>query len=136
MKLGEFRGNNAHSNKDHGLRIWSGAGGHHPRVDACAAISESNEPVQALYTEFTGWKNGRNGIMAGKMGAAVFYDLILADNELAGFEVELDDNAVDNIGYLDTALIIGKTDNNSVAPYTAPHGVITPRSERYWIKNV
>ena len=70
------------------------------------------------------------------MGACVFKNLILADNDLAGFEVEVDSNESDNVGYLDGALIIGKTDANSVAPFSAPHGVITPRTERYWIKNV
>ena len=70
------------------------------------------------------------------MGAVVFQDLILADNDLAGFEVEVDDNETDNVGYLDGALIIGKTDANSGPTFSAPHGVITPRTERYWIKNV
>ena len=70
------------------------------------------------------------------MGAAIFTDLVLADNKWAGFEVEQDGNDVDNVGYLDGALIIGRTTANSATFDAAPHGLITPRTERYWMKNV
>ena len=128
MKLGEFRENKSHSNYDHGLRIWPE---HHPRQDACKDILPGdNDAIEALYSDFTSWKNGRNGVMGGKLGACVFRDLTLADNELAGFEVEEDDNAVDNMGYLDGAIIIGKTAGNDDDFTAAPHGVITGRTER------
>ena len=74
--------------------------------------------------------------MGGELGAVRFQDLELADNAIAGFEVELDVNEDCDIGYLDGAVIIGRTNDNIGKSVTAPHGIITPRSENYWIKNV
>jgi len=48
----------------------------------------------------------------------------------------LDVNDDCDIGYLDGAVIIGRTNTNIGKFKTAPHGIITPRSENYWIKNV
>ena len=89
-----------------------------------------------MYEDFTSWKNGYNGVMGGALGKVVFRDLVLADNEVAGFEVESDENTAENEGYLDGALIVGRTTANIGFFNSAPHGVITPRSERYSIKNV
>ena len=100
--------------------------------------------------------------MGGKLGAVVFRDLILSDNLVAGFEVEEDVNTKNlalsdtgaGKGFLDGAIIIGFNVENAGAafggetcgvfglslfpprPHIASLGVITPRSERYWIKNV
>ena len=74
------------------------------------------------------------------MGHAIFSNLVLADNLVAGFEVEEDMNAEADMGSLDGALIIGMTHANNdlygVYYLGQMHGVIVPRTERYWIKNV
>ena len=133
-KLGEFRLNKAHSNARYGLRIH---GGHSPRVDACGAIDPVTNPVlTAEYQSFEAWLNGRDGVIGGELGAVVFKDLILETNVLAGFEVEKDVNSGELVGYLEGATIIGYNPNRNVVFDEAPHGVITPRTERYWIKDV
>ena len=70
--------------------------------------------------------------MAGAMGACVWRDLTLADNRLVNFEVELDANCDEcaGYGYLDGALIIGKTLNNPDIQDWASYGIVTARSER------
>ena len=82
--------------------------------------------------------NGRNGVIGHTLGAVVFKEIILESNLIAGFEIEEDGNNVELIGYVDSAVIIGRNPNRSnvLNLETAPHGVITPRTERYWIKNV
>lgn len=143
-KLGGFEDNTAHSNAMYGLRIWCT---HSPRESACADVSDTNPVVTAHYHGFRGWKNGRNGVIGGSLGAVVFSDLVLSDNLVAGFEVERDINAEDcaagvdgsGIGYLDGACIIGRNPANlgdDEISSVAPHGIITPRTERYSIKNV
>ena len=78
--------------------------------------------------------------MGGALGAVVWSDLTLADNRLVGFEVELDANCEEcaGRGYLDGALIIGRTPDNydPLVDVWAPHGLVTARSERQWIRNV
>ena len=81
--------------------------------------------------------NGRNGVIGGILGAVVFKDLTLESNVIAGLDVEKDGNSDALMGYLDGAVIIGKNPNRHT-PFGdhSPHGVITPRTERYWVKNV
>ena len=90
--------------------------------------------------------------MGGAMGAVVFSQLTLSDNMVAGFEVEEDINPTDyanghdgsDIGRLDGATIVGRNPANAGTADTAAAealcyaalGVITPRTERYWVKNV
>ena len=94
----------------------------------------ATEVVTAEYKEFTSWKNGRNGITAGALGAVVWSDLTLADNRLVNFEVELDANCEEcaGVGYLDGALIVGRTIDNikTGAPVWSSYGIVTARSER------
>ena len=133
-KLGEFRLNKAHSNSKYGLRIHKTFS---PRVDACDDVDSVDNPaLTAEFQSFEGWLNGRNGVIGGDLGAVVFKNLTLETNVLSGFEVERDVNLAAEIGYLDGAVIIGKNTNRNVPFDEAPHGVITPRTERYWIKNV
>ena len=67
----------------------------------------------------------------------VFERLYLLDNCVAGFEVEMDGNTEAGVGYLDKAVIVGKTTaNGDNFEECAPHGAIMPRTERYTIKNV
>lgn len=64
--LGEFRGNVAHSNVRYGLRVFHG---HIPRTISCDPISATNPAIPAIYEDFTGWKNGRNGAIFEKVGS-------------------------------------------------------------------
>ena len=147
-KLGGFEDNTAHSNAMYGLRIWST---HSPRKLACDDVSAGNPVVTAHYHGFKGWKNGRNGVIGGSLGAVVFSDLVLSDNLVAGFEVERDINAEDGetcvdgsapenrVYGLDGACIIGRDPANpgdDQISSVAPHGIITPRTEGYSIRNV
>ena len=82
--------------------------------------------------------NGRNGVIGHTLGAVVFKEIILESNVIAGFEIEEDGNEEELIGYVDSAVIIGRNTNRSnvLNLTSAPHGVIAPRTERYWFKNV
>ena len=60
----------------------------------------------------------------------------MADNVLAGIEIERDVNAGEGIGYVDGALIVGRTTANSASFSASPHGLISPRTDRWWVKNV
>ena len=68
------------------------------------------------------------------MGAVVWKDLTLADNRLVNFEVEVDANCEECVGYgyLDGALIVGRTIANPEDPVQdwASYGIVTARSER------
>ena len=68
-QLGEFRGNVAHSVAKYGLRIFHG---HSPRTYPCRSVSTANPVITAYYKDFLGYKNGRNGVMGGEIGAVVF----------------------------------------------------------------
>jgi hypothetical protein len=61
----------------------------------------------------------------------------LADNILAGFEVELSDTLIDGYAMLNGALIIGRSDNADDYTLEAPsHGIIGPRTENFQVHNV
>jgi len=64
--LGEFNGNVAHSSGRYGLRIFHF---HYPRQKPCSPYSDTNLPVPAVYENYTGYKNGRNGAIAAMVGA-------------------------------------------------------------------
>ena len=98
MKLGEFTDNVAHTNGRYGLRIFRG---HVPRKYPCRGLSfDSDTPedpyhqnpiITAEYKNFLGYKNGRNGAIAERVGDVRFIDFKTADNILAGIEFSLTD---------------------------------------------
>jgi hypothetical protein len=96
-RVGEFRGNSAHSVGRYGLRIFHNM---NPRKFPCHGISSSNPAIPAIMTDFTGWKNGRNGAIAGNVGAVVFDNFKVIDNLLAGIEFEIMLNG-DGAAYVD-----------------------------------
>ena len=51
-----------------------------PRKYACAGYADWNPAITANFTDFTGWKNGRNGAIAGTVGAVVFDNFKVIDN--------------------------------------------------------
>lgn len=65
-KLGQFKGNVAHSLPNYGLRIFHG---HSPRTQPCKGISDTNPTIQAYYEDFLAYKCKRNGVIGGNLGA-------------------------------------------------------------------
>jgi len=84
--VGEWRDNHAHSNGRYGLRIFHNMV---PRRFSCGGINGHRNPsVTANFNGMTSWKNGRNGAIGGGLGDVRFNDFKVADNLLAGVEVE------------------------------------------------
>jgi hypothetical protein len=144
-KLGEFRDNVAHSVKHYGLRIFHG---HDPHERPCAGNVfdqekyyagenpyEGNNPITAVYENFLGYKNGRNGVMSEDMGAVVFKNIKTADNGLAGVEVNKVISVWDNMARLEDAVLVGQTTNNAEAT-GSPHGIIAPQRDGWRAVNV
>ena len=44
--------------------------------------------LTAYYEDFLGYKNGRNAVIGGEMGAVVWRNIIAIDSGLAGIEIE------------------------------------------------
>jgi hypothetical protein len=149
-RLGEFRGNVAHSNQRYGLRIFHT---HIPRTRPCDPIIfddsnplavgapyPSNPAITAVYQDFVAWKNGRNGAIAEFTGAVIWKNFKVADNLRCGLEWSAPDDSVmkKGISYIDGAVIIGKSGNTEDAlEKAAPIGLITPRGNEYWsAKNI
>ncbi len=67
----------------------------------------------------------------------IFDNFKLADNILAGFEVELTDTLVDGYAMLRNSLVIGRSDNaDEMTNSTFSHGVMGPRTEGFQVHNV
>jgi len=143
-RVGEFRGNTAHSCGRYGLRIFHNM---IPRKYPCKPITydhsnttdpwHQNPPITAYFTNFTGWKNGRNGAIAEKVGDVRFIDFKTADNLLAGIEFSLTDDHGDNTTRIDNALVIGRSNNSELAlEVSEPYGIIGPRTENFRVDNV
>jgi hypothetical protein len=140
-KLGEFRGNHAHSMGRYGLRVFHG---HVPRKFPCKPVSyDYNNPedpyhqnplVTANYVDFTGWKCNRNGAITGDVGDVRLINFKVADNILAGLEYEKVVDVKDNKAQIIDALVIGRSENTEpLLDAASPHGIITPRSEYFTI---
>lgn len=118
-KLGEFRGNTAHSNGRYGFRIFHNL---MSRKYPCEPIEYDHDKPDDPYHKnpiivnnfynFTGWKNKRNGAILGKVGASIIHNFKVADNQLAGIEFELTDMSYENGAMVKDALIIGKSNNH------------------------
>jgi hypothetical protein len=85
-----------------------------------------------VFENFRSWKNKRNGAIALDIGAVRFENFKVADNILAGMEVELTDNVRDGEARIDGALVIGHTDNaDELTDAATSHGIIGPRTEGF-----
>ena len=142
--LGEFKGNVAHSNGRYGLRIFHGLV---PREFPCKALFynasnpadpyASNHLITATFEDYTGYKNGRNGAIFETVGDVRCVNFKTADNILAGIEYSLTDQTVEGTAQINGALIIGRSENaDSTTLGASPHGIITPRTENFIVKNV
>jgi len=138
-RVGEFKGNHAHSNGRYGLRIFHNMV---PRTYPCQPITydhekeddpwHNNPPITAKFSDLTSWKNGRNGAIAERVGDVRFLNFKTADNILAGIEFSLTAEYGDATTRIDGALIVGKTANSEVRLENAsPFGIITPRTENF-----
>ena len=138
-RVGEFRGNHAHSCGRYGLRIFHNMV---PRTYPCQAISYDvnntadpfwqNPLITANFYDLTSWKNGRNGAIAERVGDVRFHNFKTADNILAGIEFSLTHETGDVRAQISNALIIGKTSNtDDRLEWASPHGIITPRTEDF-----
>ena len=143
-RVGEFRGNTAHSCGRYGLRIFHNM---IPRKFPCKPFVydhanttdpwHKNPPITAHFTNFTGWKNGRNGAIAERVGDVRWSDFKVADNLLAGIEFSLTDAYGDNTTRIENALIIGRTNNSELAlEVSEPYGIINPRTENFRHDNI
>jgi hypothetical protein len=91
-----------------------------------------NPLIPAVFTNFTSFKNRRNGAIALDIGEVKFENFKVADNILAGIEVELSDNVGDGYAMVNGAVVIGRSDNADFLTNEAPsHGIIGPRTENF-----
>ncbi len=142
--LGEFSNNVAHSNGRYGLRVFHKL---IPRTFPCMNIIDDpnnttdpywkNPLIPAVFTNFTSFKNRRNGAIALDIGAVRFENFKVSDNLLAGIEVELTKNVRDGLARIDGALIIGHSALAEDMTFEfASHGIIGPRTEGFQVHNV
>jgi len=143
-KLGEFRGNAAHSNGRYGFRIFHNL---MSRKYPCKPIvydhANTTDPywknpiIINNFYDFTGWKNKRNGAILGKVGASRLHNFKTADNLLAGIEFERTDMSFEDGAMVKGGLIVGMSNNHEkrldeIKRYS-PHGIIGPRSENFTV---
>jgi len=147
--LGEFSNNVAHSNGRYGLRVFHKL---IPRTFPCMPIIDDpsnltdrywkNPLIPAVFTNFTSFKNRRNGAIALDIGAVRFENFKVSDNLLAGIEVELTKNVADGNARVDGALVIGYSELAEELTFTnflherASYGIIGPRTEGFQVHNV
>ena len=95
--------------------------------------------IPAVFTNFTSFKNRRNGAIALDIGAVRFENFKVSDNLLAGIEVELTKNVADGLARIDGALIIGHSELAEDLTFInerTSYGVIGPRTEGFQVHNV
>ena len=88
--------------------------------------------------DFRGWKNNRNGMVGGKIGDVHLNRFKIADNLLAGMEMEKTHEYIggDYAGVYNS-VIIGKTENTEeLLELASPRGIIGPRTNGMTIKGV
>jgi len=80
----------------------------------------------------------RNGAIAELIGDVRWTNMKVSDCLEAGLEVSMiDDDVKDGYAMIDTAVIVGRSDiTDDEQDAVSPHGIITPRTEYYWVKNV
>ena len=140
-RVGEFRGNSAHSMGRYGLRIFHNM---IPRKYPCKPIEIDpnrpddpfwkNPPITANFDDFTAWKCGRNGAIAEKVGDVRFNNFKIADSRETGIEFSLTGEYGDGHAQVNGAVIVGKTNNyDEIMDEADPWGLITPRSDRFLV---
>jgi hypothetical protein len=131
-KLGQFKGNVAHSLPNYGLRIFHG---HSPRTQPCKGISDTNPTIQAYYEDFLAYKCKRNGVIGGNLGAVTLRKIQTLDNGLAGIEYEKVIDVAEGVTMVEDSLVVGRSMVNSNGE-GSPHGIITPRTDKSVFSNI
>jgi hypothetical protein len=143
-KLGEFRDNVAHSVGRYGLRIFHG---HDPHEKPCSGNTfnedkylageypySGNAPITAVYENFLGYKNNRNGIIGEDGGSVWIKNAKVADNKLAGIEMNKVVSVRDGMAGVDGAVVVGRTLGNDESS-GGSRGIITPQRDGWLVKN-
>lgn len=136
----------AHSVGRYGLRIFHNL---IPRTYPCEPLNPvafdpenpdadrypNNPIIPAIFTNFLGYKAGRNGAIAERVGAVEFHDFVTVDNILAGIEFSLTEDMLDGYAKVVNGVVIGKSENTeSEVDSASPHGIIGPRTEGFTIE--
>ena len=96
-----------------------------------------NRPITNNFINMTSYKNQRNGAIALDIADTRFINFKIADNILAGIEVELSNTLVDGYARVDNALVVGYTENaDDFTMSSDSRGIIGPRTENFLVNNV
>mmetsp|Transcript_8382 Transcript_8382/g.16636 ORF Transcript_8382/g.16636 Transcript_8382/m.16636 type:complete len:1637 (+) Transcript_8382:5150-10060(+) len=142
MKLGEFKGNAAHSVVKYGLRIFHE---HIPLTYPCQPIKDdsledpwsANPPVTAIYEDFTAYKCHRDGAIGEKLGDVRWKNFKVADNKIAGLEMTYTSYSKPyETALIYDALIIGASANTDSESLDGAIGLITPQTDGLKVQKV
>jgi hypothetical protein len=89
LNLGTFANNTAHSNGRFGLRVFE----LFPRKFPCDPERNPLKPDpfvdnpsnEAIFENFTTWKNNEAGVLGERLGMVTFRNFKIADSKLAGY---------------------------------------------------
>jgi len=99
-----------------------------------------NPSVPAEFKDFTGWKCGRNAAIGERIGDVKWINFKAADNQRVDLEMSMTDYYGEGSAKIDTALVIGKSNNldpaGDMLNNVSPRGVEMPQREYFWVKNV
>ena len=82
-----------------------------------------------------GYKCKRNGVIAGNLGSVTLRRIASIDSGLAGIEIEKVIDVDDEVGRLENSIVVGRSENWDGGDNN-PHGVITPRTDKWTVSNV
>jgi len=145
IALGEFTDNLAHS-YNQGLRITE----YVPRTFQCIPDDDpsnfetdvwyqNNPPIHAVFSNFISYKNFEHGLFVEKIGSVEFNNFVICESRLSGMEIEQTNFTTEDQAYINGAVVIGISQNNSdpdISRYNTSIGIITPRTDFLLINNV
>jgi hypothetical protein len=127
-QMGTFFNNTAHTVGRYGLRIFHV---HKPRERPCESVSSSNPEIPAHYKSYTGFKNGRAGVMGLSLGAIVLEDIRVADNKDVGIQFDWVSTSDSEANYMLGGVVVGTSGQGGSG---TPHGIISPQTEGWSIR--
>ena len=140
--LGEFDGNQAHSNNHTGLYIHPIL---NPRQNPCGSATDSvaNPPVPGVIQNYKAWKNKASGIFANQIGEITFANMQIADTLQSGIEISagglfrLQKLVIENATLVGMSSQCCENQNVTSAYFTSPfRGIVTPRVDGLLVSNV
>lgn len=91
-----------------------------------------NPLITAVFTDFTTYKNGRNGAIAERVGDVRWVNFKVADSLVAGLEFSVTGDTMDGTAQINGALVIGYSANaEEITTSSFSHGIITSRKENF-----